>query len=556
MWTARQAVFLSLIVLVAADDPGPQPVHLWPGDGSVALGRPSPDGRYISSVDTRAGDVILRDLRTGDIRKLTHNGPAERGQFAYFSAISPDSRRIAYAWFNEDGFYELRVIDSDGAGAQTIYRNPEAGFVQPCAWSPDGNQVLTLLFRKDNTSQIALIPSRGGTARVIKSLNWLYPKRMDLSPDGTQIVYDAFVPGAESSRDLYLLAVDGSSEKKLAANASNDLFPVFSSDGKTVFFASDRAGTMDLWAVPTEGGDPHRVQKGLGRFMPLGLTTENRLIYVSRSGGTNIALAALANGREADFRSRYPDRNVTPWWSADGEVLAYLSRRGTENFGTESREVIVHRLSTRQELTVPVKLAHIERVQPSRDGSSLLIAGSDARGRGGLFLTDSKGGTPRPFAVRHGTHPKGFPAAWSADGGGVYWIEDTAVYMRKVVAKERISIATAPCPARCLAVSPDGQTIALACDSQLYTVQLAGGEPALAAELRSGHITSVAWGSATHLAVGVGPSLMELELRTGATRLLGKFEGSQGDYAVHAASGRVAYTKGRERHDLWSVRVP
>ena len=35
-----------------------------------------------------------------------------------------------------------------------LFRNEEAGFVQPSSWTPDGKQILTLFFRKDNISQL------------------------------------------------------------------------------------------------------------------------------------------------------------------------------------------------------------------------------------------------------------------------------------------------------------------------------------------------------------------------------------------------------------------
>ena len=202
----------------------------------------SPDGRHLSFLDWQSGDLMLRDLRAGTDRRLTGTGkwPASN-EYAEKSAISKDGGKIAYAWFNEAGFYDLRVVPTAGGEPRPLYRNEEAGFVQPTSWTPDGKHILTLFFRKDNISQIALVDAESGTVRVLKSLNWVYPKRMEISPDGRWIVYDSFPGDKPAPRDIYLLALDGSRETKLVDSPGEDLFPAWSPRGDEVVFPSLRA---------------------------------------------------------------------------------------------------------------------------------------------------------------------------------------------------------------------------------------------------------------------------------------------------------------------------
>jgi Tol biopolymer transport system component len=218
--------------------------RIWAGPDTNLFGSPSLDGHFLSFVDTESGDLAIRDLASGEKRRLTGSGDVR--QFAYFSILSPDSRLAAYAWFNEEKFYDLRVIGLDGSGRRTLFRNEEAGFVQPCAWSPDSKQILTLFFRKDNSSQIALLSAAAGSVRVLKSLNWVYPRKMDVSPDGRYIVYDETGSEEAPTSNLYVLASDGSRESALVNDAGNNLFPVWMRDGKNVLFASDRDGAMAL----------------------------------------------------------------------------------------------------------------------------------------------------------------------------------------------------------------------------------------------------------------------------------------------------------------------
>ena len=136
--------------------------------------------------------------------------------------------------FNDKGFYELRVT-AQGVAPKILYSNEEAGFVQPCAWSPDGKSILTLFFRKDNISQISLVNAANGEMRVLKSLNWVYPKKMDFSPDGRFIVYDTFVKDGGPDRSIFALAIDGSREEKLIDKPGSHLFPLWSPHGRHIY---------------------------------------------------------------------------------------------------------------------------------------------------------------------------------------------------------------------------------------------------------------------------------------------------------------------------------
>lgn len=376
----------------------PRPVFT---DAAVTLlGTPSPDGRYLSLVEH--GDLSIRELPSGRSTRLTQ---AAGGEFAYFSAISRDSKSVAYAWFNADGFYELRLVPLAGGPSRILFRNPEAGFVQPCAWTPDNKAILTLLFRKDNVSQIALIDAATGQSKVIRSLNWVYPKRMDISPDGQTLAYDSFAPGSTTDRTIYLLSLDGTREKRFVPESGNHLFPLFRPDGKAVIYLSGN----DLVERPLEGS-PRTIQRGLGRALPLGITAAGTLYYGVRTGASDVFLAGVADITNTARRVslRFPNRNLAPAFSPEGKRLAYLSRRGAENFGQESRAVVIRHLDSEAEEEQPVRMAHIERVHWRADGKALLLSGSDGKGRGGIFTYDLETERTAPLIAEIGGPHKGY----------------------------------------------------------------------------------------------------------------------------------------------------
>ena len=54
------------------------------------VGTPSPDGRYLSTVDWETGDLAIKEIPTGKLRRLTHKESRKKSQeYAFLSIWSP-----------------------------------------------------------------------------------------------------------------------------------------------------------------------------------------------------------------------------------------------------------------------------------------------------------------------------------------------------------------------------------------------------------------------------------------------------------------------------------
>ena len=71
------------------------------------------------------------------------------------------------------------------------------------------------------------------------------------SPDGSRIV---FVSTRDGKEQLYVIDVDGRSERRLTTNAAADTDPAWSPDGSRIVFVSTRDGNRELYVMSPQGG--------------------------------------------------------------------------------------------------------------------------------------------------------------------------------------------------------------------------------------------------------------------------------------------------------------
>ncbi|MBI1355561.1 MAG: hypothetical protein GC160_14555 [Acidobacteria bacterium] len=581
MTTLRALVgCLCLAAPAAAAEPppvfAPKAEIVWSDASTNLLGAPSLDGRFLSFVDPATGDLAAYEIATGHRRRLTRNQPDAK-TFAYFSTVSPDSRRVAYAWFNERKFYELRLIDASGGESKLLYSNPEIGFVQPCDFSPDGRQILTLFFRKDNVSQIALVSAEDGSVQVLKTLSWFYPKRISFSPDGRYILYDSIVSRDSAARDILLLRADGSAETKLIDDEANDIFPVWAPDGAHIIFASNRSGDMDLFLQDFANGEavgqPRPIARSLGRALPMGVTRDGLYYYGLRAGGSDVYVSGFSDDGVAGQPERVGrttvSRSTAPAWSPDGKNLAYLTQLGTENYGQESRGIVIWSLADRTERLALPQMAFVSQLEYSPDGQQLLASGSDGKGRAGLFQVRVDDGSTRPLVSEHGGDPRGFEGVWSADGELVYYLNGSGAMHRYALADRRDEELFAPesgATLHSLARSPDGAKLAFAqrpgdaaSGDALIVYEIAGGERRELMRLRNAPLSGVEWArDGRNLWVSApaapAPKLWKVPLNGEAPREIPWTAAREGGIRLSPDGRRVAYSANDQHSEVWTLR--
>ena len=439
------SVFLACLVVSSAEAQEPEkaaPTSYKVADvdgGAISL-----DGQFLSYTDWSTGDLALQDLKTGEKRHLTNKGSWQEGsEFAQWEqAFSPDGEQVAYAWQIERDLCELRIIGLDGSEPHVIYRNEEITGIAVEDWSPDGKHILAILSKRDRTRQTVLVSVADSSVRVLTTHS--SASRMMFSPDGQWIVYN-FAPEEESLEryDIYLLPSDGSGGMPLVEHPANDIVLGWAPDGKSVLFASDRAGTSGAWVMQVVDGQPRGAPELVRPDIApiavhwIGLTGDGSYYYSQSDWVSDVYVATLdpATGtlQPPQKLVSHVGLDTSPDWSPDGRYLAYAFDAGSE---FDSRVLGIRSIRTGEErrLQLTMPRVHAFQLHWSPDGRSLLAQGRlsppTLPGVQAFYRIDAQTGEITPIVIRSLELPSNNPEVtqggmewpvWSSDGKAIFY---------------------------------------------------------------------------------------------------------------------------------------
>ncbi|HUR27010.1 MAG TPA: S9 family peptidase, partial [Planctomycetota bacterium] len=85
-----------------------------------------------------------------------------------------------------------------------------------------------------------------------------------VSPDGAWVAYNLRTTDLAANKgrtDVWIARTDGSATRRITANDATDVNARWMPDGKSLVFLSSRSGTMQVWRVAIDGGEPTQQSK-------------------------------------------------------------------------------------------------------------------------------------------------------------------------------------------------------------------------------------------------------------------------------------------------------
>ena len=405
--------------------------RVWSGPQANALGRVTPDGRYLTFVYWP--DVGLRDMQTGALRRVTDAAAWDTtGGYADQSVVSPDGKRVAYQWAPGWWAWALEVIDLDGSNRKTLLSGTPGtpGEAYPMDWTPDGRDVLTSIRRENGSTALALVSASTGAVQLLTEVGQRLLDNGRFSPDGRYVAYNALV-SQQSKRDIFILSMADRRVHELVGGPADDGVLGWVPGTDYLLFSSDRTGTRGIWAVPVkdgrQAGSPTLVKPDLWQEpWPLGFTTDGAFYYGIRTS-TYVARLATVDpetkrllGEPTPIDPRQERNSMRPRWSPDGRYLSYLKTNGSPLH----QIVVIRSMETGETREIETGLLQGGcPAQWSPDAHSFAMCGRDSTGRRGLFKVDVQTGKTVPLKLLENGGVS-FWTDWAPDGKTIYYRVD------------------------------------------------------------------------------------------------------------------------------------
>jgi serine/threonine protein kinase len=287
----------------------------------------SPDGKNIIFASETNGDRNVYLQRVGGKNQV--NLTPDSKESDTMPAFSADGKYIAFrSERNPNGIY---VMEETGENARRI---SDLGF-HP-SWSPDGKKVVVsdkaaaihTVHTVPNSALWVIDAATGDRRQIETGGDAIMPS---WSPNGHRIAF-WFVAGGKLG-EIATVPAEGGEPVVVASDEASDWNPVWSPDGKYLYFASDRSGNMSFWRVAIDEktgaaqGAPESVPTPSKYCRHITFSRDGRTLgYVRYESQSNLQAIAfdpktLKTTGEASWITRGDKEIGNPELSPDGETF-------------------------------------------------------------------------------------------------------------------------------------------------------------------------------------------------------------------------------------------
>ena len=337
-------------------------------------------GQFVWAADGKS--VIFTSDREGvGGRRLwrvsINGGPIEPENDALLEKISPgqmplsvlsrDRRRVAYV-DNRFANYSIRRARLAASGGRVI--SEETVLQQPAEMdgprlSPDGNGVV-FQSALSGARNIWTSDAAGHNTLQLTSFSGELVGTPRWSPDGKWIV---FVRRPADRAQIFMIDAEGRNTRALTEGEHENDVPIWSRDGKGVYFASDRTGRYELWKQDLASSTLTQVTKH-GGFLAAE-SYDGRYLYYVKHFCSGIWRMPIDGGGEEERIINLPEPWYLGYWDISESGVYFYDIAASPRPAIKYYDFKTRRVTTVLEPEGQAKIWS-SGISVSRDGRTLL----------------------------------------------------------------------------------------------------------------------------------------------------------------------------------------
>ncbi len=300
--------------------------------------------------------------------------------------------------------------NNSGSTARVVRQRVDDGSARTLLWTLENSLVVDrwpgrgLVFETRSSGQsLHEVAAGGGAGSEIGrhlSRGLATDRQPVFTPDGESVV---FTSNRGGNLDIWKVSRQGGAIQRLTDDPADDWDPSLSADGQTLLFSSNRSGNLEVWMAEADGAHARQVtHDGVDAENP-SLTRDGQwVIYGCGAAGRAGIWRIRPDGRDAALLA---PNALLPDVSPDGKLVVFERQ-------PSPRRIVLGVVSIADGKAVPFEI-QIDAMRPqppilgrprwTADGKSIAFLGHDEAGRLGVFA--------QPFVPGEDTRDRRRPLA-------------------------------------------------------------------------------------------------------------------------------------------------